>query len=349
MRVTRFDAGMQAMRYKHRFLHSCALLTLWLSLTYTAAASADDYELGRQALESGHSAQTIELWRPLAEAGDADAQFGLGIIYNDAIGVEQDYAEANYWFLRAAEQGYAMAQFNLGNAYKNGTGMTIDPAMAVIWWRKAAEQDFAPAQFNLGSALLEGFGTPRDRAAALSWYRRAAANGHPQAQRNLELHKDTAASTDAKPGTRPAATPMPAPAPAPAPAPNETPATAGNNAKPPSTPPDKTIVSRPTPAATAQSADCNALLDQDASTHTVQLMASQTETDLHAYVAQHALIHTAICSYPIEGNRWYALLYGRYDSADDARTALEALPAKVRAGGGYVRRISTIRRAAVKP
>ncbi len=209
MRVTRFDAGAQAMRYKHRFLHACALLTLWLSLTYTAAASADDYELGRQALESGHSAQTIELWRPLAEAGDADAQFGLGILYNDAIGVEQDYAEANYWFLRAAEQGYAMAQFNLGNAYKNGTGMTIDPAMAVIWWRKAAEQDFAPAQFNLGSALLEGFGTPRDRAAGLSWYRRAAANGHPQAQRNLELHKDTAASTDAKPSTRPAATPTP--------------------------------------------------------------------------------------------------------------------------------------------
>ena len=92
-----------------------------------------------------------------------------------------------------------------------------------------------------------------------------------------------------------------------------------------------------------------ALLDQDASTHTVQLMASQTEADLHAYVAQYALTDTAICSYPIKGTRWYALLYGRYDSADDARIALEALPVKVRAGGGYVRRINTIRHAAANP
>jgi len=235
-----------------------------------------------------------------------------------------------------------MAQFNLGNAYKKGTGMAIDPAMAVIWWRKAAEQDFAPAQFNLGSALLEGLGTPRDRAAGLSWYRRAAANGHPQAQYRLEMQKDTAPTTDAKPNTLPAAPPTTATAP------NETPATAGNSAKPLSAPLDKTLVSRPTSAATAQSADCIALLDQDASTHTVQLMASQTEADLHAFVAQYALTGTAICSYPIKGARWYALLFGRYDSADEARTALEALPDKVRAGGGYVRRISTIRRAAVK-
>jgi TPR repeat protein len=341
MRVTLFDVWAQAMRYMRRFLHTCALLTLCLSLIYTTAASADDYELGRQALESGHSAQAIELWRPLAEAGDADAQFGLGILYNDAVGVEQDYAEANYWFLRAAEQGYAMAQFNLGNAYKKGTGMAIDPAMAVIWWRKAAEQDFAPAQFNLGSALLEGLGTPRDRAAGLSWHRRAAANGHPQAQRSLELHKDTAPTNDAKPDTRPAAPPTTATAP------NEAPA--GNTAKPLRAPPDKTVVSRPKPVATAQSADCMALLDQDANTHTVQLMASQTEADLRAYIAQHALTDTAICSYPIKGTRWYALLYGRYGSADDARTALEALPGKVRTGGGYVRRINTIRHATAQP
>ncbi|MBI5040293.1 MAG: sel1 repeat family protein, partial [Gammaproteobacteria bacterium] len=140
------------------------LLTLWLC-SGAPAIHADDLALGMQALEMGHTAQAIELWRPLAEAGDVDAQFGLGVIYNDAMGVPQDYAEANYWFLRAAEQDYAPAQFNLGNAYKNGTGMALDPAMAVRWWRKAAEQGFMPAQFNLGSALLEGIGTPRDPAA----------------------------------------------------------------------------------------------------------------------------------------------------------------------------------------
>lgn len=321
-----------------------ACLLLWLGL---APARADDFDRGMQALEMGNAAQTIELWRPLAEGGHVEAQFGLGVIYNDAMGVEQDYAEANYWFLRAADQGYAAAQYNLGNAYKNGTGMTIDPKMAVIWWRKAAEQNFGPAQFNLGSALLEGLGAPRDVDAGLAWYRKAAANGHPQAQALLE---ELAAEERAQPRQQSAARPAQAAAgvsaaqpAAPAPEPRPEAAATVSASPAPATPATGALTAQTTePAAPAACADW---LDRDANTFTVQLLSSQQADDAHQYAVRHSLSGTAICSYIVKGRRWHALLYGRYASAVAARAALALLPAQVRADGAYVRRIVEVRAA----
>ncbi len=354
-------------------------------LCLASLAHAGDYERGMQALETGDVATALALWRPMAEAGSPQAQFALGALYNDALGVAQDYAEANYWFLRAAEQGYAMAQFNLGNAYREGTGLAVDPVMAVIWWRKAAEQGFSPAQFNLGSAYLEGFGTPRDKAAAISWYQRASANGHAQAALNLEELQGESPVTDggsarapveqarqtapapvpAKPAAPPAADTRPdasstahadqrsetarpaAPAPvAPAqPAQQDRPQSIARN---PASPTPPAAPQRPAFDRRTQSAACADLLEQQTHTHTVQLMVSQSASRLSAYIAEHKLSQTAICNYHVEGKHWHVLLYGRYASADAARAALEKLPDAVRVNGGYVRRISVITRAVSK-
>lgn len=336
-------------------LPALVCLLLWLGLS-GMPAHADDFDLGLQALEMGNTAQTLELWRPLAESGHVEAQFGLGVIYNDAMGVEQDYAEANYWFLRAAEQGYPAAQYNLGNAYKNGTGMAVDPKMAVIWWRKAAEQDFGPAQFNLGSALIEGLGTPRDVDAGLALYRKAAANGHPQAQAVLE---ELAAEKNGAPSRRRATTqPAEQAAKAPADASVESAAdTAEADAPEPAPEPASTVSASPEPAmhaalagtatenGPAAPAACADWLDRNANTYTVQLLSSQQADDALQYASRHALTGTAVCSYVIKGRRWHALLYGRYASAVAARAALALLPAQVRADGAYVRRIAEIRTA----
>ncbi|WP_277600823.1 tetratricopeptide repeat protein [Eikenella corrodens] len=53
----------------------------------------------------------------LAEQGNADAQYNLGVMYDNGQGVRQDYAEAARWYRKAAEQGYAKAQYNLGSMY----------------------------------------------------------------------------------------------------------------------------------------------------------------------------------------------------------------------------------------
>ncbi|MXX74894.1 MAG: protein kinase [Holophagales bacterium] len=80
----------------------------------------------------------------------------------------------------------AEAQFNLGKMYAEGLGVPHDDAEAVRWYRLAAEQGHAEAQFNLGWMCEWGRGVSRNDADAARWYRLAAEQGHAGAQRDLE-------------------------------------------------------------------------------------------------------------------------------------------------------------------
>ena len=86
------------------------------------------------ALASGAplQAQTpeIDALRARAEAGDAEAQVDLGVMYFVGDGVPQDYAEAVRWYRLAADQGHARAQFNLGFMYATGDGVPQDGVQA---------------------------------------------------------------------------------------------------------------------------------------------------------------------------------------------------------------------------
>ena len=86
----------------------CAGFTL--GLTVPAWAGWDE---AAAAHKRGDYATAIRELRPLAEQGDGDAQFNLGIMYDVGLGVRHDYAEALQWYRKAAEQGHAKAQFNL--------------------------------------------------------------------------------------------------------------------------------------------------------------------------------------------------------------------------------------------
>ena len=49
-------------------------------------------------------AQDIDALRKVAEQGDAEAQYNLGIMYANGRGVTQDDKEAVTWFRKGAEQ-----------------------------------------------------------------------------------------------------------------------------------------------------------------------------------------------------------------------------------------------------
>lgn len=118
----------------------------------------------------------------------ATAQYNLGALYGRGLGVPQDYAQAAYWYRKAAEQGLAGAQFLLGNAYDKGEGVPQDYAQAAIWYRKAAEQGFPEAQSILGICYSLGKGVPQDFAEAYFWLDIGAANQLPTGA--LESAKD---------------------------------------------------------------------------------------------------------------------------------------------------------------
>ena len=74
-----------------------------------------------------------------AKQGNVDAQYNLGLMYEQGQGVRQDYAQAVQWCRRAAEQGHAGAQFNLGVMYAEGRGVRQDLALAQEWFGKACQ------------------------------------------------------------------------------------------------------------------------------------------------------------------------------------------------------------------
>jgi Sel1 repeat len=62
----------------------------------------------------GDYTTVLRLIRPLADQGQADAQFNLGLMYYRGEGIPQNYVEAMRWCRLAADQGHAFAQSHLG-------------------------------------------------------------------------------------------------------------------------------------------------------------------------------------------------------------------------------------------
>jgi TPR repeat protein len=54
-------------------------------------------------------------------------------MYENGVGVPQDYKEAVSWYRKAAEQGFAGAQGNLGVMYGNGLGVPRDFVQSYMW------------------------------------------------------------------------------------------------------------------------------------------------------------------------------------------------------------------------
>jgi uncharacterized protein len=124
------------------------------SLGLAARLAAGPFEDGLAAYRGGDYATAIRLWRPLADQGNAAAQFYLGFMYANGQGVSQDDAAAVSWYQKAADQGNAAAQSYLGFMYQNGRGVPQDDAAGVSWYQKAADQ-------GIGFMSQNGRGVPK--------------------------------------------------------------------------------------------------------------------------------------------------------------------------------------------
>lgn len=116
-------------------------------VTYLAArraiqTSAQDCEIrGGEyvAYDRANYSSALNVWLPLAQQGDADAQNKVGEIYEKGLGVAPDYESAALWYKRAAEQGFNRAQINLAFLYEKGRGVNIDLNRALELYRQASQ------------------------------------------------------------------------------------------------------------------------------------------------------------------------------------------------------------------
>ena len=162
---------------------------LWLLATATALAGAGltpaiaqpaaggDVRAGIDAWAAQNYDQAVQIWRPLADRGDADAQYNLAQAYFLGRGVPQNMVLAEQWYERAARQGHPEATANYGLLlFQNGRRQEAIPFIT-----RAADAGDPRAQYVLGTALFNGDVVPRDTPRAYALMSRAAAQNLPPA------------------------------------------------------------------------------------------------------------------------------------------------------------------------
>lgn len=157
--------------------------------TKTEASANQDIagmlEKAGQLAKQGQAAKALPLYLQLAEQGNAEAQFHVGLSYAKGQGNPKDDKQAVDWFRKAAEQGHREAQTKLGYMYATGKGVAQSYISAIDWCYKAAKQGDVTAQYNLGLMYEQGQGVAQDNSLAISWYSMAAAQGDARSQYNL--------------------------------------------------------------------------------------------------------------------------------------------------------------------
>ena len=159
-----------------------AALAAMAASVLPAGAQAQSVQGGVEAWGRADYADAVRQWRPLADRGDADAQFNLGHAYRLGRGVPQNMTMAEMWYERAARTGHTEAQAMYGLLlFQNGRRQEAMPFV-----RGAAERGDARAQYVYGTAQFNGDVVARDWPRAYAFMSRAASQGFPPAQSHLQ-------------------------------------------------------------------------------------------------------------------------------------------------------------------
>lgn len=157
--------------------------TIAMCVAGASAAALADVKSGVDAWQQGDYARAVAEWRPLAAAGDSDAQFNLGQAYKLGRGVPVDLPIAIEWFRKASAQGHQRASDNYGLLlFQQGQR---EKAMPYI--RASSERGEPRAQYILGTAMFNGDLAPKDWVMAYALMTRAASAGLEQASTSLAV------------------------------------------------------------------------------------------------------------------------------------------------------------------
>jgi uncharacterized protein len=150
-----------------------ALIAL-CAVNTTASADLKD---GALAYSRGNFAVAIQQLRPLADEGNATAQYLLGSALVNATPPLADLGEGEAWLKKSAEHGNLAAMRDLGKLNAFGK-RPAERAQATQWLRAGADRGDAESQHLLGLLLLDADGADRKPAEAYMWLALAAERGH---------------------------------------------------------------------------------------------------------------------------------------------------------------------------
>ena len=132
-----------------------------------------DLASGIAAFEAKEFRRALQLLTPLAEGGDADAQFRLAIMCQNGLGRVASEAQALHWMRASSDQDHGLALHGLGGMYLYGECVNKYESEALKWFRRAADQGLAGSLTTLAMMYQEGIGVEKDPAHARELYQQA--------------------------------------------------------------------------------------------------------------------------------------------------------------------------------
>lgn len=109
-----------------------------IALVLCAPVLADRYDDAEATFQAGDFKRAVREWKALADAGDARAQYRLGVLHELGQGVTACNAGAFDWYLRSARNGDWNAQRAVARMYSQGLGVRRDSLEAQKWEHIAA-------------------------------------------------------------------------------------------------------------------------------------------------------------------------------------------------------------------
>jgi hypothetical protein len=104
------------------------------SVTLCGTPAMADIEHARELMEQSQFVEAHKLLLPAAQAGNADAEELIGVMYALGLGVEKDDRRAFEWYLRASLKGHPGAQSGIGWYYETGRGLTAPDLVRGYMW-----------------------------------------------------------------------------------------------------------------------------------------------------------------------------------------------------------------------
>ena len=145
--------------------------------TTTTPGTSGPAKEALDAFRNGRHAAAVELAKPLAEKGDADALFLLGVASESGQGIEQSRDKALEYYRKASEAGHKESTYRRCLILLSGENET-ERTEARELLEKAAKSDPAVAGRFLGEAWLRGrLSKEPDFDKTVQWWTSAAAAG----------------------------------------------------------------------------------------------------------------------------------------------------------------------------
>ncbi len=128
---------------------------------------------GISAFEAKHFSHAQLLLAPLADKGNAEAQYRMAIMCQNGLGMVVKQEQAFEFMRDAAEQGHALAQHGLGFMYFQGECVEKNGPEAAKWFLKAAAQGLQGSMTTLAMMYAEGNGVEQDHQEARRLFEQA--------------------------------------------------------------------------------------------------------------------------------------------------------------------------------